>query len=428
MYSICSFLVFINIGISTIRAQNTTAFPADSFVESIGVNTHWSYQGVYIDKYSELKAKLAEAGIRYVRDHTNPASYVRAIDLYESLGIKTITLTGRYKSGPGPHSLDPTQIEEELSELKAQALITVDSLEGPNEYDLEHGPDTNWVENLKNYTIVLYKTAKADEKLRNIPITAPSLTSLNAFETIGDLDPYIDYVNIHPYFGGEWPDYPGWGENGSYSINWFLNYLAPRQSPSGKRIQATETGYHNYLPHGGASEEADGKYMARTFMEFFRRGIYRTYKYELVNQNITEQEGNFGFLRADLSEKPSFRAVKNLIAILSDKGPKFEVGSLNYILNGSIDNVRQILFQKRNGDFYLVVWLEVPSFDTKTKTDLYPPAQSLLLTVQGVSKISNATLYAFNNTSDVNTASLSINNNQINFNATDKISIIKLSS
>jgi len=93
-----------------------------------------------------------------------------------------------------------------------------------------------------------------------------------------------------------------------------------------------------------------------------------------------------------------------------------------------MNNVRQVLFQKRNGDFYLVVWLEVPSFDTKTKTDLYPPAQSLLLTVQGVSKISNATLYAFNNTSDVNTASLSINNNQINFNTTDKISIIKLSS
>ena len=63
----------INVGISTAEAENTTALPADSFVESIGVNTHWSYPGVYIDKYNDLKAKLGEAGIRYVRDHTQPA-------------------------------------------------------------------------------------------------------------------------------------------------------------------------------------------------------------------------------------------------------------------------------------------------------------------------------------------------------------------
>ena len=417
-----------NVAISTIEAENTTALPADSFVESIGVNTHWSYPGVYIDKYNDLKAKLGEAGIRYVRDHTRPASYVRANDLYETLGIKTIMITGRYTSGPGPHSLDPTQIEDELNQLKAQALITADSLEGPNEYDLEHGPDTNWVENLLNYTIVLHKTAKADEKLKNLPIVAPSLTSLHAFDLVGNLDPYIDYVNLHIYLGVTWPDFPGWDVNGSYSINWFLKYLVPRQSPSGKRVQATETGYHNYIPHGGVSEEADGKYMARSFMEYFRRGIYRTYKYELVNQNITGQEGNFGFLRPDLSEKPSFRAVKNLIAILNDKGSHFEPDSLNYTLNGSMNNVRQILFQKRNGDFYLVVWIEVSSFDIKTKIDLYPPPLQLILTLQRDNKISNATLYALNNTSDLNTASLLIINNQIVFNATDKISIIKLSS
>ena len=132
-------------------------------------------------------------------------------------------------------------------------------------------------------------------------------------------------------------------------------------------------------------------------MKYFRRGIYRTYKYELVNQNLTGQEENFSFLRPDLSEKPSFRAVKNLIAILSDKGPNFQPDSLNYTLNGSMSNVRQILFQKRNGDFYLIVWIEVPSFDIKTKIDLYPPPQQLLLTLQSSKKISSATLYALNN-------------------------------
>ena len=115
-------------------------------------------------------------------------------------------------------------------------------MEGPNEYDLEHGPDTNWVENRRNYTIVLYKTAKADEMLKNLPIVAPSLTSLHTFDLVDDLDPYIDYVNLHIYLGIIWANFPGWDVNGSYSINWSLNYLVPRQSPSGKRVQATETG------------------------------------------------------------------------------------------------------------------------------------------------------------------------------------------
>ncbi len=165
-----------------------------------------------------------------------------------------------------------------------------------------------------------------------------------------------------------------------------------------------------------------------TFAEFFRRGIYRTYKYELVNQDILGKEGMFGLLRNDLSEKPSFRAVKNLITILSDKGPSFEPDALNYALNGSMDNVRQILFQKRNGDFYLLVWLEVSSWNVSAKIDLYPPPQQVVLTLQDSNKISSAILYAFNNNADVNTSNLTINNNQVTFHVTDNISIIKLSN
>lgn len=149
-----------------IRAENLTAIPADSFVESIGVNTHWSYLNVYTRNYNGLKVELAESGIRYLRDHARPAVYVRINDLYESLVIKTIMLTGRYRNGSESHSLDPTQIDEELNEVKTQVLAVTVGLEGPNEYDLEHGPDTNWVENLRNYSIVHYTKAKADEKLK----------------------------------------------------------------------------------------------------------------------------------------------------------------------------------------------------------------------------------------------------------------------
>ena len=196
----------------------------------------------------------------------------------------------------------------------------------------------------------------------------------------------------------------------------------------GKRIQATEGGYHNIYQSGGLSEEAEGKYAGRMFAEFFRRGIYRTYWYELVDEGQPGPEGAFGLLRNNVSEKSAFRAVKNLIAILNDRGPDFKPDSLNYIFDGSVNNMREILFQKRNGDFYLMIWLEVASWDPQTTTDLYPPPQEVLLTLLNNHNISSGTLYAFNNSADVNTFTLPINNNQVTLNVTDKISIIKLSN
>jgi hypothetical protein len=393
------------------------------------VNTHWTFLNVYTYNYSGLKAKLAESGIRYIRDGSSPATHIRVSDLYNNLGIKTNMIPERRKSGPGVQPLNLTALPEALNEIKSQVLSAIVSFEAPNEYDLSHGSDTDWVGSIKNYTILLSTIVKSDEMLRNVPIIGPSLTSIEAYEAVGNMDRYIDYVNLHLYQWGYWPGNEGWNGKGAIpSITWYFNNLAHLQSPSGKLVQTTETGYQDNLQHAGLSELADGKYAARAFAEFFRRGIYRTFKYELVNQGIPGAEGAFGLLRNDLSEKPSFRAVKNLITILSDKGPSFQPGTLNYMLNGSMDNVRQMLFQKRNGDFYLMVWTEVSCWNFTTQVDLYPSPQRVVLTLQDSIKISYIILYALNNSGDINIFNLPINNHQVIFNATDTISIIKLSN
>ncbi len=103
-----------------------------------------------------MKAKLTESGIRYLRDGTYPATFVRATDLYNSLGIKTNMLIGRRKSDPSPQPpLDPTKIDEELNEITTQVLAATLSLEVPNEYDLIHGNDTEWTETLR--IILIYQ-------------------------------------------------------------------------------------------------------------------------------------------------------------------------------------------------------------------------------------------------------------------------------
>ncbi|CAF0753360.1 unnamed protein product [Adineta ricciae] len=420
-------LIYAFAALPIISTESITAFQADSFVESIGVNTHWAYPNVYTKNYTGLRAKLGESGIRYVRDgaYTN-IIFTRANDLYNSFGIKTNMLTGRWVPGMWPSPLDPTQIDAELNDIKTLALQATAAIEAPNEYDHAHGPDTDWASTIKTYSVLLYNKVKADPLLKNITVIGPSFVEFEAYQTIGNSDSFLDHGNQHLYYWTYWPGFSGYDTNGTRSISWYLDYVAPQQSPSRKPVQGTEAGHTNFIDVGGISEEADGKYMARIFAEFYRHGIYRTYKYELVDQALSDREGFFGLLRNDLSEKPAFRAVKHLIAILSDKGSSFTPKALSYTLTGSLNNVRQILFQKRNGDFYLMVWTEVSSWDVSRKVNLYPSSQQVQLILQGSYKLSNATLYTFDNNADLNIFYLPITNNQVTFNSTDKISIIRL--
>jgi len=409
--------------------QGIPAIPADSFVESIGINAHWSDPNIYTRNYTSLKEKLGESGIRYIRDGAHDGNYTVANDLHRSFGIKTNIVTGRRPSSPFPAPIDPSKVAVELSEIKRNGLSVVASLESPNEYDLEHGSDPDWIQTIQNFSALLYIQAKADDQLKHVPIIGPSLTTEQAYESVGDRDQYIDYANLHLYQGRRWPGYNESSNQGYGSITWFFNHLARHQTPSGKPIQATEAGYHNGFSNGSLSEEAEGKYIIRMYAEFFRRGIVRTYKYELVDEdNKHGQEAAFGILRSNMSEKPAFRAIKSLISILSDKGPIFTPNSLDFTLTGNINNTRDILFQKRDNDFYLMVWLEVPSWNLTTNIDLYPPPQEVMVNLQNNSSISSATLYTFNNTADMNTYILPIHNNQIVLNATDKISILKLTN
>ena len=273
----------------------------------------------------------------------------------------------------------------------------------------------------------LFNKAKADSALRHLPIIGPSFTSPGAYRDVGDLDPFIDQANIHAYQSDRWPGNGGWGDNGYGSLSWVFNDIVRWQTPSGKPVQSTECGYHNEYAHDGLSEEADGKYTARMYAEFFRRGITRSFKYELVDQGRYYKEETFGLLRNNLSEKPSFRAIKNLIRVLTDKGPQFATSPLDYTINGNTDNLRQILFQKRNGDYFLMLWLEVPSWEVHADVDLYPPPQDVTLTFPSGYGIKGAVWYTLNNNADLITSTPTITNeNTLSVSVTDKISILQV--
>ena len=374
---------------ATIWAQVEPA-PADSFVESIGVNVHWGYTDrVYYTEFTELKARLAELGVRHLRDGTTvnekPTVVKRINELYDDLRIRTTFITGQRENGY-PTPLDISQISDELQALKQlYPLDLVAAIEGPNEYDADnnHKGDPDWVSKVRKYQQALYQQANADPGLRDISIIGPSFITEQAYKKVGSLDPYIDFACLHAYQSWRHPGTKGWGSNGYGSLSWQFKYMATHQSPSGKPIQSTECGYNTYLlAERGVTEQVEGKYITRMFAEFFRRGIARSFSYELIDQGTLadkDAEKVFGLLHNDQSPKPAFFAVKELIDLLADPGQPFEPTALAYTLEGDTENVRQLLLQKRDGTYYLLLWLEVESWNGDKDTALSPDAQKVMV-------------------------------------------------
>ena len=411
-------------------------YPADSFVESIGVNVHWGYTDrVYYSAFPELKVRLEELGVRHLRDGTTvnekPTVVKRINELYDDLRIRTTFITGQRENGY-PTPLDVSQISDELQALKQlYPLDLVAAIEGPNEYDADnnHKGDPDWVSKVRKYQQTLYEQANADPGLRDIPIIGPSFITEQAYKKVGSLDPYIDFACLHAYQSWRNPGSRGWGNNGYGSLSWQFNYLAARQSPSGKPIQSTECGYNNYLPaERGVTEQVQGKYITRMFAEFFRRGIVRSFSYELIDQGTLQSENGervFGILRNDRSRKPAFYAVKEMIKLLSDPGEAFEPTPLTYQLSGSTDNVRQLLLQKRDGTYYLLLWLEVESWDGAQDVERSFDPQSV--TVQLPSSIKQAQLYRQGLDGKMDDKALTIENKAVKLSVYDRMQVLELS-
>lgn len=362
-----------------------TAVWADDFVDSVGVNVHWSDpNSVYNRAYDKMKAKLAAAGIRHVRDGAIPDAYPRSADLYKTLGVRTTYIVGRREGGHSPDRpewkspLLLGKTGEELAAIRAGVPVgAVGGIEGPNEYDIFHDDrEKDWAGKLRSCQRSLCAGVKADPVLKSVPVIGPSVTTHEAAAQVGDLSAVMDYGCGHFYRSTRYLGSAGWGGNfafppyggGAYG-SMSYNVAATRQMSGRKPLWATETGYSTF--GGGISEALQAKYLPRLFAEFYRLGIRKTFAYELLDagEDRNNDQLNFGLVRYDLSDKPAFVALKNLLGLLKDnqwdpagrrwKAARPRPGALAYRLTGDTANVRSLLLQKRDGDFYLLLWQEV---------------------------------------------------------------------
>jgi chitodextrinase len=366
---------------------------ADEFVESIGFATHWGYPDTpYGYAYESVKRLLGESGVSHVRD----GYHERLKDLYRTYGI-TATLI----CGPGQGSMEAI-----LGTIKDN-LALIDMIEGPNEVDIFPTSANYQGKTFPGGPIAfqndLYAAIKGDPATRHLGVIAPSTARMDSNLKLAPLRS-LDYTVMHSYAGGGPPES---SLEGGYVSN-MLN--AGRILGAGavlKPIVVTESGYHTALESGGGviagvqpgvSETAQAKYLPRHFAAYFNAGIPRTVVYEFINEftnEATNAEASFGILRRDLTPKPAYHALRNLIGLLGEarwraaaqrwERKPFRPRALDFTLDSPPDarkNLRHTLLQKSDGDFYLLLWQEIASFDTRNRRDIANPDAPVTLSLR----------------------------------------------
>jgi len=371
----------------TAAAAPIPSRPADSFVGSIGVNTHFYYSDTpYVERFEQVKQRLAELGVRHVRENiapdNRPDQYRRLREL-AATGIKADLILGDPRNGI-------STLDHMLSVVKTELTGALDAVEGPNEFNAQGV--ANWAPMLREYQQHLYTAVKSDPSLSPLTVIGPSITNWGDAEELGDISGMLDVGNAHPYTS----------KPPETVVTEALERSA--QTAGAKPAFTTETGYDTAMNYTGpesflpVTEAAQAVYMPRVFLEHFRRGVSRTYSYELLDEfpdpKLTDRESNFGLLRNDLSKKPAFDALRNLIGILKDPGSSFTPGSLDYSLEGNQEGLRQVLLQKSDGSFYLAVWRATSVWDPINKVALNPGSPPI--SIKFNQPISSVQLYAPN--------------------------------
>ncbi len=359
----------------------TQARMADQFVDSIGTNSHLDgtvYQNAF---GSTIKPRLKELGIRHLRvSEVDPSNSQLALlkDLNQTLGIKfTLQCDPNYGGAAAA-----------VNYANLIGLSRLDAIEGINEPDgyFQNMHGSSWSQMTTAYQLDLYQTFKNLNTTSALPIYAPSVIWAADVLSVADSFASATHNNIHPYPAGRNPETLGWGglQNGYYygSLNWALANFSAFEVATHPTV-VTETGYYTLPGTGnGVSEGIAGKYMPRLFLYYFNLGIEHTFSYEFFDQGTdsTNSEMHYGLIRNDGTPKPAFNNLKDLISVLKDPGDSFVAGKLDFLLGGPTQDVQTVLLQKRDGTFYLAIWIGTQGYNPDTYVDQPVVSKEITLT------------------------------------------------
>lgn len=351
---------------------------AFDFIDSIGVNTHFSYTNTpYYEQYASVIPLIQKLGAHHVRDGLQ-TSWI-APDLYAiysklaEAGIHTNLVV------PNPSS---TLTANSMAELLPN-YHGMESIESPNEYDQAGG--SQWAATLQSFLPVVWQTGER----AGVPVVGPALTQVASYGELGNVSADMTYANLHAYWGGRNPETGGWGGPDA-EMNYYgsLPYDFDEldiDSP-GRPVFMTESGYvvDNSPSQNVIPEWVEAVYEPRLLLHAWNEGIKRTFIYELMDEPSSTP--GIGLLRSDLSERPAFAAVSRMTTLLADSNRTFTPGSLTYSLSSS-SGIETSLFQKGNGSFWLVLWNPGSIWDVNAVESTPIAAKEVTLSVSGGKQI-----------------------------------------
>jgi hypothetical protein len=366
-------------------AGGIVAASADEFLSSLGIVPHVD-QGPSGASYIQ---PLRYLGVRNIHDGVRNPSQIELIhretgvrlDLFCQGSLNVCIATAKRLS-------------------KSGALMAV---EGPNEpnnfpiiYDGQPGGGMgSWLP-VARLQEALYRAVKSDPDLRNYPVFAVSESGAEvdnvglqfltvppgANTTLPKATRFADFANAHNYVSSTrnlYLDNQAWnaadpvlngpwdGLFGNYGITWrhhFQGYTSDRLLAL-PRV-TTETGWDSVSGIGG--ERVQGVVLVNAYLAQFKRGWRHTFIYQL--RDGEGGIGNQGVFNADSTPKLAATYIHNLTTILADAKGLPSSGSLDYSIDNQPRTVHDLLLQKSDGWFALVVWDENVRFHDKVTVRL----------------------------------------------------------
>lgn len=397
------------------------AAPAQALINTSGVVTHLTYTDTsYYTNWPGVFNAIQALGVKHIRDgygNYPPGSplYSRHIQLMNA-GITTDYVV--------PYN---TSITAQQLEQFAPQVTDMEALEAPNECDVNNNCGGGGSVGIANAVAMLPTLHSAAQAL-HVPLLGPSFAYPASYAAAGNIAKNIDLNNVHVYFGGRNPGSNGWGGldalgNAYGSLNYWYDTAwtdAPFVTPV-----ITESGYISFpstsTPYT-IPETVQTAYVQRTLLLGFMHGYQETFVYELMDDPTSS--AGYGLLRTDMTEKPAFIGLSNMLHLLSDSESAFTPGKLSFLISGGDSNLNHLLFQKSDGSYWLALWLEEPGWDPATSTPLKVTPENIGIELDSTHK--TVTNYQFNSSGGNYAFDQPMSNGWASLTVTDQISIIKI--
>ena len=359
-------------------AKGIVAVSSNAFLSSLGVNTHVD-QGYDPEAYVR---PLQYLGVRAVRD--SGRNLPGLLMLHQQVGIRIDLL--------GSDVIGLTAAAKTLA--AADALLAIEGPNEPNNFPITYngrkgGANDSWAA-VAHLQKDLYSAVKQDPELKRYPVFQVSeggaetdnvglqFLKIPKGETLlmPEGTELADYANVHNYVSGirmGYVDNQAWqaadptlngsgkglyghwdGLYGEYGRTWKKGF----QGYSKSQLEVlprvtTETGWD--APRR-EDKEIQGVVLLNTYLAQYKRGWRYTFVYELGEGE--GGGGNQGLFRKDWSPKLAATYIHNLTSVLADSIDIPFPDKLDYSIANQPSTVHDLLLQKSNGVFELIVWGE----------------------------------------------------------------------